>query len=169
MTITPAMQQIKTAVEARYGSQITNMGVYNRRPIAGTSKWSQHAWGNAWDIGGSPTTLAAVYNYLAANRATLGIGTLCYKHFGPCSAAAHQDHIHVEPAIVKTGTPPESSGGGGEVGGGGTDDGARAGLGVLTDPTVWQRVAAAVGGVALVALGAAVIAGDTNPIGKVLK
>lgn len=29
----------------------THMGWYNRRPIAGSLRWSQHAWGNAIDIG----------------------------------------------------------------------------------------------------------------------
>lgn len=29
----------------------THMGIYNRRPIAGSARWSQHAYSNAIDIG----------------------------------------------------------------------------------------------------------------------
>ena len=28
----------------------TRIGIYNRRPIAGTSTWSQHSWSNALDV-----------------------------------------------------------------------------------------------------------------------
>lgn len=33
------------------GADWTHMGWYNRRPISGSKRWSQHAWGNAIDIG----------------------------------------------------------------------------------------------------------------------
>lgn len=37
--------------DKRSSTDWTHMGWYNRRPIAGTSTWSQHSWSNALDIG----------------------------------------------------------------------------------------------------------------------
>lgn len=38
-------------VDAPVGTAWTHMGGWNRRSIAGSSSWSQHAWWNALDIG----------------------------------------------------------------------------------------------------------------------
>lgn len=108
---------IRAAVEAVYPT-VRSLGVYNRRPIAGTSIWSQHSWGNAWDIRPPATdryqvvsstrknTLDKVYATLVKWRKegrTFGgkkIGTILWR------VRAHYDHIHVEAAPKFTGTPP---------------------------------------------------------------
>ena len=102
---------IKSAVEARFPS-VVDGGIYNCRRIAGSSTWSQHAHANAWDIFGpgrsdgpaDQALLDQVYAYLIRQRGTLPVGTVCWKHHGGCSAAAHQDHIHVE-GPKRRGTP----------------------------------------------------------------
>ena len=56
--MSPAIQVIYAALTKEFGKPSymtggdwTHMGWYNRRRIAGTSVWSQHAWSNALDIG----------------------------------------------------------------------------------------------------------------------
>lgn len=60
--MTPSVKVIYDALNARFGPSAyflnadgtegwTNMGWYNRRYIAGTTIWSQHAYANAIDIG----------------------------------------------------------------------------------------------------------------------
>lgn len=77
------------------------LGVPNCRPIAGSELWSYHAWNQAIDIGvkdfrwprGTPeqhAALMAVYGYLMAHRARLGIIEL----LGPPDNAAHANHVH---------------------------------------------------------------------------
>jgi hypothetical protein len=60
---TDAVEAIYGAMEQGYGTGYyfqdtkppepawSHMGWYNRRPIAGSTTWSQHAWANALDIG----------------------------------------------------------------------------------------------------------------------
>lgn len=61
--ITDGVQDIMDALEGEFGrgayfldasakdADWTHMGFYNRRKIAGSDTWSQHAWANALDIG----------------------------------------------------------------------------------------------------------------------
>ena len=56
--MSPAVQVIYSALIDEFGTPAymkggdwNHMGWYNRRTIAGTSIWSQHAWSNALDIG----------------------------------------------------------------------------------------------------------------------
>lgn len=106
--ITASVAQIKADVEREFAAdfaagRLYQLGVYNRRPIAGTSTWSQHSWGNAWDIGvKDPTTGDRVHSYLAAKRLAraLPIGTILWR------VRNHFDHIHVEGVPKQTGTPP---------------------------------------------------------------
>ena len=107
-TITIPIARIKAAVENKWATQfanhtLTNLGVYNRRKIANSNTWSQHAWGNAWDIGVRSVTLGnQIVAYLRAeDRAgRLSVGTILWQ------VPDHYDHIHVEGAPKKTGTPP---------------------------------------------------------------
>lgn len=85
-------------------------GIYNRRYIAGTRTWSQHAWGNALDIsnaGGIASTLYPrmayldhVYGWLMGKRDELPIGSILWR------VPAHFDHIHLEGRPKQYGTPP---------------------------------------------------------------
>lgn len=122
--------ELKAAVEAAFPG-IRSSGTYNRRYIAGTSIWSQHAYdpnyGNAWDIRppagdsvqevkGSKSnpqttnTLDDVYRWLV-NEKRRGttfdgktIGTILWR------VDAHYDHIHVELSPKFRGTPPPTKG-----------------------------------------------------------
>lgn len=56
--MTDSVEEIYTALVQKFGRPAymsggdwTHMGWYNRRRIAGTTIWSQHAWSNALDIG----------------------------------------------------------------------------------------------------------------------
>ena len=80
-------------------------GVQHCRKVAGSSKWSQHAYGNAWDIGGSKALLDEVYDHLNRNRRRLSLSVICWESRGPCNAAAHADHIHIAGAPRMSGIP----------------------------------------------------------------
>ena len=140
---------------------VTNMGIDNCRRIAGSSSWSQHAWGNALDIGVDRELGDRVYRYLVSNRTRLQLGTICWRNFGGCDPDAHQDHIHVEGLPKRRGTPPCAGGSGGSglstdsgvVGAVSTAIGSIPGLGVFLEP-VFDRtiesggdVGSALGGV----------------------
>lgn len=103
--ITPSAQKIKDAVETRFN--VPRTFVYNRRYIAGTTIWSQHAWGNANDfmVYSDRALGDRIYAYLIAERrkGTLPIGTILWRVKG------HFDHLHVEGKPKKTGTPPPTS------------------------------------------------------------
>ena len=91
------------------------LGVPNCRKINDSSLWSYHAWNQALDIGvkdfdwprGTPEQrrrLLAVYHYLMAHRARLGIIEL----LGPPDNAAHANHVHaaVKPVRDRSKPPP---------------------------------------------------------------
>lgn len=122
---TAAVLRAQREVTSRFPG-VVDMGVVSRRKIAGSDppRWSQHAYGNAWDIGGPAATREAVYRFLASNRTRLGIANLCYQDRGPCNAAAHQDHVHVDFHPTRRGTPPASGDvGSGDAGAGSGDAG----------------------------------------------
>lgn len=120
--ITDPVALIVNKVSQRFqaGVDYRSLGIYNRRFIAGTTRWSQHAWGNAWDIGvaglwvpfasaGSGTAaqkrLDEVYDYLIELRSQgVPIGTIIWRK------SAHWNHIHVEGIPKKVGTPPVPAG-----------------------------------------------------------
>ena len=100
---------------------LRNWGVYNCRKIAGSSTWSQHSWGNAWDAaypaGGSANGdpyLDDAVTWVRGERARgtwfgppgarVQIGTVLWK------VPDHFDHAHIETANKRTGTPPCADG-----------------------------------------------------------
>ena len=99
-----------------------NGGICNRRPIAGTSTWSQHSpWGgadpgsNAVDWFAAPDTMDALYDQGAKlARAGLPIGLILVgsKAWTPGgwggSSAAYHRHLHIEGKTKRTGTPRSS-------------------------------------------------------------
>ena len=109
--ITPALGVLAPAILDRWPGAVS-WGVYNRRYIAGTRIWSQHAWGNAIDVsnfGGIAAELYPrfayldrVYEWLKAKRDELPIGTVLWR------VPAHFDHIHVEGLPKQYGSPPAS-------------------------------------------------------------
>ena len=120
---------VRDALEALYPN-LRSLGVYNRRPISGSSRWSDHSWGAAWDIrppvgdkyqvvtGSKWTpitrnTLDQVYKTLVAWKKqgrTFGphkekLGLILWR------VKDHYNHIHVqyEPRYSdKYGVPPQT-------------------------------------------------------------
>lgn len=83
--------------------QLVDLGYYNRRKIAGTQTWSQHAWGNAQDLAGPTQYLDLVAVWLSTHKTRLKIRTLLWR------VPDHYDHIHVDFTPKQTGTPPYPS------------------------------------------------------------
>jgi len=88
------------------GISHTNMGTVVHRNIAGTNKLSQHALGNAFDIGGSQANLTKMVAYLKRYAPALKeliytpTGTFLGKggrRFTPraITRSSHRGHIHV--------------------------------------------------------------------------
>lgn len=75
-------------------------GYYNRRKIAGTQIWSQHAWGNATDLFGPRSVLDAVAKHCRDNKTRLNIRNILWW------VKNHYDHIHLDFNPKQTGTPP---------------------------------------------------------------
>lgn len=82
----------------------TNMGIYNRRKIAGSSTWSVHSSGRALDVGCKNKAMGdALVIKLVPNADALGISQVIWyrqiwdsrgyrKYTG---ASPHTDHIHI--------------------------------------------------------------------------
>lgn len=162
-----------------------SMGIDNCRPVTGNPNvWSQHAWGNALDIGvPDRATGDRVAAYLRGGMGRLNLSEVIWW------VKDHYDHVHVSGAPKMSGTPPcaggraltpmgtdkDTSGGfdlvGAAAGGsmfgvvgaliGGLTaanspvDVAKTGLALLFSGETWLRVMWAVGGA--VALGAGVV------------
>lgn len=102
--ITPGLKQIAELVFAEFGDDpaLSNGGVYNKRYIAGTTKWSQHAYGNAIDlmIGSDMHLGDQIARFLRANERRVG---------GYCEllwrVPSHYDHIHVSASPCRAGNP----------------------------------------------------------------
>lgn len=114
--ITAATKQTRDAIRARFPAEFASgvfypLGVYNRRKIAGTTTWSQHAWGNAEDIGvavgsrgpGGPGDQLAAWLRAERRAGNLPVGLILWRvrnHFG---------HLHIEGVPKMTGTPPDGT------------------------------------------------------------
>lgn len=114
MTDAERMSMVLAEVQSQIPT-VTNMGITCRRPInysgcdfktlpAG-ARWSQHAWGNAVDIGvPNLATGDQVERYLIRNRKRLGLGSILWR------VPNHYDHLHVEGSPRRSGNPPGGSG-----------------------------------------------------------
>lgn len=94
-------------------------GIFNCRPIAGSSSWSQHAWGNAEDFSDGGVAAPEAERWFNRNKTALPIAELIGRGriwtkarssegFRSLSSSTHQhhDHWHVSADPLGTGTPP---------------------------------------------------------------
>ena len=109
--MTPSLAEVRSALWSKFADVgLVSWGIYNRRPIAGSTIWSQHSWANAEDIS-IPAAYGSLYRmtqldkisaWIHTQRATgsLPIGNSLWR------VADHFDHIHYEGSPKFTGTPP---------------------------------------------------------------
>lgn len=67
-TTTEPIREAWHDVYVRWGSRVDSLGTFACRRIFGRpapAPWSEHAWGNAWDIGGPTEVLDQVARFLA--------------------------------------------------------------------------------------------------------
>ncbi len=128
---TAAVRRIVRVLErAKVSKLIGSAGVYNCRKIAGSSSWSQHAWGNAVDLfpvapvaddDGQRYVIAHHVVDLATHRRRVNR----FRKLAVAEVIDHDarmiwtpergwhrytgstgDHVHVAGAPLRTGTPP---------------------------------------------------------------
>lgn len=139
--ITPQIRRvIRVLMRTPAAAFIDHAGVYNCRPIAGTSTWSQHAWGHAVDLFPQPkrttkrgyvdsdearTIIANAVVRNATRRTVANRGrklrvAQVIDHDGRriwtpergwhAYTGSLGNHVHVSGAPLKTGTPPCAGG-----------------------------------------------------------
>lgn len=94
--------------------KLTNLGWYVARPVEGTSYWSEHSYGTAFDFGGSTVDLARLSGYLVANAKRLGIVQVIFqtriwepgKGWFPYTGVPHSTHVHISTADHNGVKPP---------------------------------------------------------------
>lgn len=89
-TGTPRVKEAYREVTAQF--HVTNLGIFNCRPIAGSSTWSEHSWSNAVDFGGSVSELDKVWRFLDSNRGRLGINWIGWRN----DPNHYPGHLHVD-------------------------------------------------------------------------
>jgi hypothetical protein len=110
---TPAIDKIYGTVVNRFRG-VENWGIYSCRRIAGSSRWSQHAFKNAWDIHHG-TLMGEIADFLVKNYDILDVAEVIYNRriwtrsegWRTYSGSnPHTDHIHVSGFPLATGVPP---------------------------------------------------------------
>lgn len=96
------VEQWYDQVKSRFGPT-TFMGAYNNRNVVGGNSKSMHAYGRAFDIGGSHSTMSQIANYLKStakniqyviyNRKISAMGGAWRGYNG---ANPHTDHVHAD-------------------------------------------------------------------------
>jgi hypothetical protein len=115
---TEELKEIHEAYFERFPGH-ESWGIFNCRPVAGSSSWSQHAWGNAEDFSDDGVAAEEAQRWFNTNKTKLPIAELIGRGriwtesrssegFRALSASAHQhqDHWHVSALPLGTGTPP---------------------------------------------------------------
>lgn len=117
---TPAIDKVYSAVfrnPAYANKGVVSWGIVNCRRIAGSSSWSQHAWGNGLDIHASFAVMTDLAAFLAmeARDGRLPIAQILFdgkawtpdQGWHPANLSSpHTDHIHVSGSPMQGGTPP---------------------------------------------------------------
>ncbi len=102
-------------VYARWGGQVTSLGTFTCKRIFGRpapAPWSEHAFHNAWDIGGSQATLAAVARYLARQPYAAQVLWQYRDLVTGASVEDHTAHVHLSgKPLLSTGQTPACAGG----------------------------------------------------------
>lgn len=111
---TPAIKAVWREVHERYARSVSSAGVAVCRCIGGGTNchnvgktWSQHAWGNAWDITGSTATLDRVAAFLRSPAMRPFVAQVLWR------VPDHYDHIHVSGRPMFVGVPACAGGTGG--------------------------------------------------------
>ena len=103
---------------ARYAGVINSvfgnlpMGFVSRRNVAGTTSWSQHAFGNAVDVmtGANTGLRQAVSAFSDVHRELLSIAHLLADPWFKSPRGDHYNHVHADFNPQGTGTPPPGGG-----------------------------------------------------------
>jgi hypothetical protein len=82
------------------------LGITAVRYIAGTSTWSQHAYGNAVDAMATGSLLHRIASFANANRSTFSIAHLLADPWFPSPRGDHFNHCHADFEPSYGGTPP---------------------------------------------------------------
>lgn len=101
---TAPIRAVWREVHARFGGVVSSAGVAVCRRISGSTTWSQHAWGNAWDITGSVATLDRVAAFLRSPAMRPHVAQVLWR------VPDHYGHIHVSGRPMFVGTPPCAGG-----------------------------------------------------------
>jgi hypothetical protein len=153
----PGAVALRDAVRGRW-PDLTDMGIYNCRNVAGTRTLSTHAEGRAIDLG-TPNGDAIEAGHeaaawLVANAEALGVQEVIFTRrrwdsrvrvWAPFGGNPHTDHVHTALCRAAAGTGDLLAGVAGA-----TD--TSGGVNVLTSGGTWVRVLRAVVGLVLVAL-----------------
>ena len=113
---TDPLKEIHLAYFERFPDH-ESWGIFNCRPIAGSSSWSQHAWGNAEDFSDGGVAAAEAQRWFNENTSRLPIAEVIgrgriwtkasqgFRALSP-SANQHHDHWHVSADPLGDGSPP---------------------------------------------------------------
>lgn len=95
-----------------------NLGIYNCRPVANSSTWSQHSWSNALDVGAdSMDTLHTIADAVVAAAIGGDLNGIVHtvivanerwvkgEGWGPYTGIYHY-HVHIDADPNYSGTPP---------------------------------------------------------------
>ena len=104
--LTPGASMIYSAVRAVFGGSFGMSTGPVVRTIAGTSTWSQHAYGNAVDIMVTGALHYDIAHWINANRGMLHIAHLLADPYYPSPLGDHYTHVHADPFPQYGGTPP---------------------------------------------------------------
>lgn len=91
-------------IRANFGNLA--LGIVAVRNIAGTSTWSQHAYGNAVDVMCSGDLHRTIAYAVDSNRGPLSIAHLLADPYFPSPLGDHYGHVHADFYPQWGGTPP---------------------------------------------------------------
>jgi hypothetical protein len=103
-------------VYAHFGQVVNNAGTRSCRRIFGqsTGPWSEHAWGNAWDITGTTAVLDRVARFLNGKPYAAQVLWQGRNLVDGHAVEDHYDHVHLSGAPLQnpdgTSVPPCAGG-----------------------------------------------------------